>query len=98
MTSPAKREVKACDLIGARKQQTFTITAATETLDGSTPASQAALNKVVETVALNGQPTAIVLGATTMTVSIEHVKAWVDAAALEAALNAMHGSAEYTVA
>lgn len=100
MTYPTMKHVQACDIINARHLQTFTITSTAVDLSGTTEASQTDLNKVVETIALNGQPTQVVLtDATHMTVSIEHTGAWVNAAALQTALNALgFGASEFTVA
>lgn len=99
MATPAQKLVKASDIISSVRRDTYTITALTANLAGVTAESQEVLNKVVETVALNGQPIFIELtSATMMTVSVEHKKSWVDAAALEAALNEMFGSDEFTVA
>lgn len=71
--------------------QFYSITTAVD-ISGAAPASQAALDKLVEVISLNGQP--VILGAPTGTgpyvlhFAVEHTNAWESNAALVAAIKA----------
>lgn len=91
MTTPAQKLVKAGAMLGSGLEFFKIETTSTDLTD------QVVLNKVVECVALNGQPVLVTLtSATEMTVAVEHVKAWT-ASAMQTALNTALAASDVTV-
>lgn len=89
MSNKVNGKAFAGEFLGAN-MQFFTVSTAVD-ISGSTPTSQAALDKLVEVISLNGQP--VIMGAVTgtgpyvMRFVIEHTNAWgTDGSALVASL------------